>query len=254
MSEEARPVERRADPMTTPRRGRLLLLLTLTALVAAALQWGNDGLRALEDTTPSRSIGSPSNGSLEHGKRLPTSGHNFGCYSRVGTLLGRNSVHSSVRDAVVDAYAVLEKRAPGWHFTYGETGWPRGGRFRPHRSHQNGLSVDFMMPLRDIKTNEPVRYPASPLNKFGYGLEFDQRGALETNEIDFEVLARHLAALDEASKRHGLVIAKVILAPEYLPLLWSTDTGKTLRTKLPFMETPAWVRHDEHYHVEFRTD
>jgi penicillin-insensitive murein endopeptidase len=230
------------------------VLLTFAALIAGALQWGNEGLRALEGTTPSRSNGSPSNGSLEHGKRLPTSGRNFGCYSRLGTLLGRGSVHSSVRDAVVEAYALLERSAPGWQFTYGETGWPGGGRFRPHRSHQNGLSVDFMMPLRDINTNEPVRFPASPLNKFGYGLELDPHGAFGTYRIDFEVLARHLVALDETSRRHGLVIAKVILAPEYLPLLWSTDTGRRLRSRLPFMEKPAWVRHDEHYHVDFQTN
>jgi penicillin-insensitive murein DD-endopeptidase len=43
----------------------------------------------------------------------------------------------------------------------------------------------------------------------------------------------------------------VILTPEYLPLLWATPTGATLKKKLPFMQKPAWVRHDEHYHVDF---
>jgi penicillin-insensitive murein endopeptidase len=238
--------------MPLARRKRFLFVTVLVVLgTVAAVRAGNEGLRSLEDRAPSRSIGTPSNGALEDGKRLPTAGRNFVAYSRLGALLGRNSVHSAVRDTVLEAYELLEQRAPRWHFTYGETGWPRGGRFRPHRSHQNGMSVDFMMPLWSARSGAPVRYPASPFNKFGYGLEFDRAGALDAYRIDFEIVARHLAALDEAAKRHGLVITKVILAPEYLPLLWKTDTGKALQKKLPFMDKPAWVRHDEHYHVDF---
>jgi penicillin-insensitive murein endopeptidase len=231
---------------------RLLIVVAATAgLLAAAILRGNEALRALEGASPSRSEGSPSNGRLENGKRLPTTGRNFVAYSRLGTLLGRNSVHSAVRDAVLDSYTRLEQSAPGWLFTYGETGWPDGGRFRPHRTHQNGMSVDFMVPLRDAGTGQPVRFPSSVLNKFGYGLEFDRQGAVDGYKIDFEILARHLAALDEASRRHRLVITKVIMAPEYLPLLWATETGQKLRKQLPFLETPAWIRHDEHYHVDF---
>jgi penicillin-insensitive murein endopeptidase len=233
-----------------PRRG-LIAVLVLAGFTFAAIRWGNDGLRGLEDGGPSRSVGTPSQGRLENGKRLPTSGQNFIAYSRLGTLIGRNSVNSSVRDTVVDAYRTLERSAPGWLFTYGETGWPGGGRFRPHRTHQNGMSVDFMVPLRDAASGQPVQFPTSIFQKFGYGLEFDQQGVCAGNKIEFEIIARHLVALDEASRRHGLVIAKVILAPEYLPLLWATETGATLRKRLPFMEKPAWVRHDEHYHVDF---
>lgn len=233
------------------RRRGLLAALALAGGIAAAIQWGNEGLRALESARPSKSTGTVSNGSLEYGKRLPTSGRNFVAYSRIGALLGRNSVHSSVRDVVVDAYAALERSVPGWTFTYGETGWPSGGRLRPHRSHQNGMSVDFMVPLRDIASGEPVRFPSSIVNKLGYGLEFDEVGASAEYRIDFEVIARHLVALDGAAKRHGLTIAKVILAPEYLPLLWATETGAALRKRLPFMEKAAWIRHDEHYHVDF---
>ena len=229
----------------------LSVVLVFAALGVAAIQWGNDGLRVLEGARPSRSSGTVANGSLENGKRLPTTGRNFVAYSRLGALLGRNSVHSSVRDTVVDAYDRLEQSTPGWVFTYGETGWPRGGRFSPHRSHQNGMSVDFMVPLRSVASGQPVRFPTSIFEKFGYGLEFDPAGACGANAIDFEILARHLAALDEASRRRGLAMTKVILAPEYLPLLWATPTGASLRKKLPFMERPAWVRHDEHYHVDF---
>ena len=237
--------------MLPKTRTRLIAIAALAVVAAAAIEWGNDCARALEDDRPSRSIGTVSKGSLENGKRLPTSGRNFVAYSRLGAMLGRNSVNSSVRDVVVEAYGALEGSAPGWLFTYGETGWPQGGRFRPHRSHQNGLSVDLMMPLRSTASGDPVRFPASLFNKLGYGLDFDQQGVCAGYQIDFEIVARHLVALDDAARHHGLTITKVILAPEYLPILWATPTGARLRNKLPFTKTPAWVRHDEHFHVDF---
>ena len=237
--------------MTAKARSRRSVFVALLVLAASAVQWGNDVARALENNRPSRSLGSVANGSLENGKRLPTSGPNFVSYSRLGALLGRNSVHSSVRDVVLDAYGTLAISAPEWVFTYGESGWPSGGTFRPHRSHENGLSVDFMMPLRSTSSEQPVPFPSSLLNKVGYGLEFDRTGVYADYKIDFEIIARHLAALDAAARHHGLVITKVIITPEYLPLLWATPTGATLKHKLPFMQKPVWIRHDEHYHVDF---
>ncbi|HYP75475.1 MAG TPA: penicillin-insensitive murein endopeptidase [Polyangiaceae bacterium] len=240
--------------MPKTRKRHFIAVITLV-LGMAAIQWGNEVARAFEDNRPSTSIGTVSNGSLENGKRLPTSGPNYTAYSRVGALLGRNTVHSSVRDVVVEAYGALESSAPGWLFTYGETGWPSGGRIRPHRSHQNGLSVDFMMPVRSAASaHEPVRFPASLFNQAGYGLEFDRFGVHERYQIDFEIVARHLLALTDASRHHGLTIRKVIVAPEYLPLLRATPSGSSLHEKLPFMHNSAWVRHDEHYHVDFSVD
>ncbi|MGH7674652.1 MAG: hypothetical protein ACREMV_05210, partial [Gemmatimonadales bacterium] len=74
--------------------------------------FGNDLLRALESAAPSRAIGTPRNGRLEYGKRLPTTGPNFRAYSRLAVLLGRASVHGSVRAAVLDAYAQLAAQRP----------------------------------------------------------------------------------------------------------------------------------------------
>ena len=208
-------------------------------------------MRALEDTTVSRSVGSPANGRLENGKRLPTAGRNFAAYSRLGALLGRNSVHGAVRDTVLAAYEEMQKTVSDQFFVYGETGWPTGGRFRPHRTHQNGMSVDFMMPVRDAASEHVVVFPTSPLNKFVYGEEFDRSGNNGNLRIDFDAVARHLAALDRAATGRRLKIQRVILAPEFLPLLRQTPAGSRLEGRLPFMSTPAWIRHDEHYHVDF---
>jgi hypothetical protein len=34
-------------------------------------------------------------------------------------------------------------------------------------------------------------------------------------------------------------------------LLFQTKRGSYLRTTLPFMKATPWIKHDEHYHVDF---
>jgi len=51
-------------------------------------------------------------------------------YSRLESLLGRTTVHSAVRAAVLDACAEVHEQHPELRFVVGETGWPRGGRIR----------------------------------------------------------------------------------------------------------------------------
>lgn len=70
--------------------GGLLLLGLVT------LRCGNDAMRLVESRRASVSHGTPDRGSLDHGKRLPTSGPNYRAYSLLGALLGRNSVNSRV--------------------------------------------------------------------------------------------------------------------------------------------------------------
>jgi penicillin-insensitive murein endopeptidase len=230
---------------------RVLGSLAILILLAAATAVGNDVARALESDTPSRSIGTPARGRLEHGKRLPTAGPNFRAYSRVAALLGRNSVHDRVRSVVVEAYAVLDSAAPGVTFVYGETGWPSGGRFRPHRTHQNGLSVDFMVPVRDT-AGAAAALPTWPWLRFGYDVEFDSLGHAGRLRIDFAAVAAHLTALERAAPRHGLAVDRVIFAPEFAAALRQVPGGATLQARLPWMEGRPWVRHDEHYHIDFR--
>jgi penicillin-insensitive murein endopeptidase len=43
----------------------------------------------------------------------------------------------------------------------------------------------------------------------------------------------------------------VIFDPPMLPRLFETARGPYLKQNVKFMATPAWVRHDEHYHVDF---
>lgn len=194
--------------------------------------------------------GRVADGRLEGGVQLPKSGANFSAYSSIGVTLGRTYVHSTVRDIVVAAYAALGKSAAQKKFIYGETGWERGGRMEPHRTHQNGSSVDFMVPVLD-PGGRSVPVPTGVLQKFGYSLEFDDEGRYDDYQIDFEAIGEHLYQLQAAAAAQGAGLALVIFDPRYLPKLFATARGAQLGASLKFMPRDAWVRHDEHYHVDF---
>lgn len=195
-------------------------------------------------------FGSVSNGRLDGGVKLPTDGRNFQPYGILGATLGRTYVHSKVRDAVVAAYAALENAAPGTTFVYGETGWAGGGSIRPHRTHQNGLSVDFMVPVT-AAGGRPATLPRNLVNRFGYDIEFDAQARYESLSIDFEAIGEHLYQLDHAAKQAGIGIAQVIFDKQFLPRLFATRRGTWLKQRLRFMRGEPWIRHDEHYHVDF---
>lgn len=194
--------------------------------------------------------GTTGKGRIEGAVQLPEHGSNYSAYSSLGVSLGRNYVHTGVFNIVVAAYDKLVTTMPDKVFVYGETGWESGGRLRPHRTHQNGLSVDFFVPIMDSK-GQSVRLPIRPFNKFGYGIDFDAEGKFENFTIDFEAIGEHLFQLDAAAKKSHNSIALVILDPPYLPKLFSTKHGAFLKQNIRFMKGNAWVRHDEHYHVDF---
>jgi penicillin-insensitive murein endopeptidase len=200
--------------------------------------------------TESTCFGTVAKGRLENGTALPSGGPNFSSYSTSAEVVGRTYVHSKVQDMVVTTYKALEVAAPEKVFVYGETGWRSGGRIRPHRTHQNGLSVDFMVPVLD-EAGRSVPLPTSALNKFGYDIEFDASGRYADLTIDFAALAEHLYQLHLAARAQGAEIALVIFDQAYLPRLFATTRGPYLERNLKFMKGKAWVRHDEHYHVDF---
>ena len=199
---------------------------------------------------PSTCFGTPANGSLENGWKLPRSGENFRAYADVGWLAGRTHVHSRVHAVVLESYAKLARERPAHRFVYGETGWETGGEIAPHRTHRNGLSVDFMVPVVDAN-GKPSELTTNAANKYGYAVELDADGRAEDgSRIDFESLAAHLATVAAVAKQRGVGITKVIFDPKLRKKLASTARWKEIET-LPFSKKPAWVRHDEHYHVDF---
>jgi penicillin-insensitive murein endopeptidase len=198
---------------------------------------------------PSQCYGTVGHGRIQHAVALPTAGPNFRAYSQLASPLGRTYVHSKVHDVVVASYVALERAAPDKTFVYGETGLAQGGRFRPHRTHQNGLSVDFMVPVTDASVRS-VPLPTDATNEYGYAIRFDDAGRHGDYRIDFEAMAEHLYQLHVAAAARGVGIGLVIFEPVYQERLFATRRGAFLRG-LPWLKKPAWIRHDGHYHVDF---
>lgn len=183
---------------------------------------------------------------------LPYSGTNFRAYSWFWHAVGRCHLKDTLGAAVLDAYKEMETAMPDRRFVYGEIGWKDGGRFWPHRTHRQGLSVDFMTPVLR-RTSEGTRVPdmlsCMPWNLWGYGtrLEAGKNGA---REIDAEACIAHLAALNKAAATYGLSIKLVIFDPPLLKILRASPNFRKI-AGLPFMEKAAWFPHDGHYHVDF---
>lgn len=230
--------------MLAPAQGASLPRAVSTAVL---LTMCSSALLAQE---PSTCFGTTADGALENGWKLPASGANFSAYSTIGAMLGRTWVHSDVHGVVLDAYAALETSVPGGFFVYGETGKKDGGPFEPHKTHRNGLSVDFMVPVVD-SSGKSVPLPTSVLNKWGYNIEFDSAGRYEDLSIDAETMAEHIFELHQAAGDRGIEIRRVIFAPELQPLLHQSARWPYLRQHVEFSARRSWVRHDEHYHIDF---
>ncbi|NQZ08640.1 MAG: penicillin-insensitive murein endopeptidase [Algicola sp.] len=199
--------------------------------------------------------GTTSNGRLEHGVQLPSDGKNFETYSNIAEMAGRTYVHSQTASIMLAAYKQLETMAPSKVFKYAETGFEEGGQFKPHKTHRNGLSVDFMVPVVD-ESGKSVHLPTHPFNRFGYDIEFDKNGVYEHSvdedyTIDYEALAAHVVALDKAAKQQGFGLWRVIFDIKLQPNLLLTKYGDYLKDNITFSKRRSWVRHDEHYHVDF---
>ncbi len=243
---------RPASPALPPSPRRRLLGLFLGGGVAwLAAFAGAHGRVAFDGTEVSRSVGTPAAGSLTHRHPIPPSGPGYVTYSYLGSALGRQYVHGAVRDLLVEALAASVKTRPDRRFVIGETGWPSGGSFWPHKGHENGLSVDVFVPVRD-KEGRARDVSCWPWNRFGYGLEFDREGKLGDLHIDFDDLAGLLAEIGARAPAFGLRVQQIILAPELVPLLLASPTGRTLGALASAIQRqPVWWRHDEHVHVDF---
>lgn len=189
-------------------------------------------------------------GRLEGGVQLPSSGENFLSYGPIPERAGRTYVHSKVRDVVVAAYKILEKEEPSKLFKYAGTGFKEGGEFKPHKTHRNGLSVDFMVPVVD-EDGRSVPIRTDPFNRYGYGIEFNANGVYDDYRIDFDAMGAHLRALDMAAKRQGIGIWRVLFDPSLQPLLYKSKYGSYIQANIEIPKKRSWVRHDEHYHVDF---
>ncbi len=215
----------------------ILLAIIVCALVIpsfAQIRHKNQG--------KSISKGEVNKGAIENAYQLPRKGENFKYFSVFSYyVLGRAYVNSAVYHTVLESYAEMHKSHPEKYFRIMECSRKHGGNMRPHRTHQNGLSIDFMTPL--MKRN---------------GMNFDNKGCLKLDKkvsVDFDVMAQHILELDKAARKQGYKISKVIFKLEMKDALFATENGKKLQAKgIYFAQRLSPIinkLHDDHYHVDF---
>jgi len=107
-----------------------------------------------------------------------------------------------------------------------------------------------MVPVLDA-TGGSVPLPTGALDEFGYGIEFDASGSYEDLRIDFAAITSHLFFLERQAAARGVTIRRVILAPEFQERLAGTPHWAEVSARVPFSRARPWVRHDEHYHIDF---
>lgn len=195
-------------------------------------------------------FGRVDNGKVENSVSLPREGLNFVRMAQGPVSAGRVFVHSLVHDILIDAYAALATERPKIRWVYGETGLSQGGPIPPHKTHQNGLSVDLFVPTLD-KDGNSVQFPNRSDNGYGYQVDFNAAGENNTHNIDFASLGELLYHLHMAAKNRGSGLSLVVFQRELRPRLFETARGRWLKENIPF---PSWddsVRHDDHIHVDF---
>lgn len=204
----------------------------------------------------SQSHGSPGNGSLENGYLMDYSLTNAKYFSFSSYyLLGNGYLNSRLYHTLVDAYKVCEESCPNIKFKYMECSSHKGGKQLIHRTHRNGLSVDFMVPKK--KENQQSTF-YDHLGIWHYFLEFDSNGKLNLNkaiEIDFETMGRHILALDDAARNHGLKIKKVLLQIDLKDNFYRSKSGQEVKKRgiyfAQYLSPQVDKFHDDHYHIDF---
>lgn len=195
-------------------------------------------------------FGTVNNGRVENAVSLPREGPNFVRMAQGPVSAGRVFVHTLVHDSLLDAYRALAEERPRIRWVYGETGLERGGPIPPHKTHQNGLSVDLFVPVVDLAGNS-VPFPHRADNGWGYLVDFDASGRNATHMIDYAALGDLLYHLHGAAKRRGSGLALVVFQKELRPYLFQTARGAWLKENIPFPNWDDSVRHDDHIHVDF---
>jgi murein endopeptidase len=139
-------------------RSHLLALVVLVVLAAAPSAHAN----ALPDCRdhPSRSIGSPGAGRLEHGVLFPATGPDHFAWSfreqQIGGSARTRWGHCRVVHAVLRGLAAYRGRNPGApRVAVGDLSLRHGGEIDGHSTHENGRQIDLYFPRRDRRPQEP---------------------------------------------------------------------------------------------------
>jgi penicillin-insensitive murein endopeptidase len=205
----------------------------------------------------SESIGSVRNGQLKNGYILPYKGPNFSYFSPLSYYVMNNGyTHSTLYKVVMEAYEECERTCPDIDFKIMQSTDKHGGKLFFHRTHQNGYGIDFMIPTINKKGEQSKMLDW--LGMWHYLLNFDEEGYNEiigSVQLDFETISKHIIAIDDAARRNGLRIRKILIKTQLIDELYATDAGKEIQRRGIFIPTrlPHIVNqvHDDHYHIDF---
>lgn len=204
----------------------------------------------------SESVGSVRDGKLNNGWLMPFQGENFHYFSRFSYYILDNAyVNSRVYQTLIDAYAECVHTCPGREFILMECTRKHGGQMLIHWTHQNGTSVDFMVPVKRGNEKDVLSNKAG---LFHYLFQFNRDGEFTLSRkttIDFEAMARHILALDDAARKNGLHIYKILFNTNMHDELYNTPGGQEIKRRniriIPQLSDLVNRYHDDHYHVDF---
>ena len=140
-------------------RSRLLALAVL-AVLAAARSAHADALPDCRDH-PSRSIGSPGAGRLEHGVLFPATGLGHFAWNfreqRIGGSARTRWGHCRVVRAVLRGLGAYRRRNPDAPpVAVGDLGLRHGGEIDGHSTHENGRQIDLYLPRSASHAPSPM--------------------------------------------------------------------------------------------------
>lgn len=177
---------------------------------------GKPSLPQFEVPGGAYSIGTPNRGRLMGGIRLPESKDYT--IRRPEEAFGSSHTILNIQEAIA-----AFRRDSGYDgkIVVGALSLPKGGRFRPHRSHQSGRDVDIRLPKKrgaDLKSDNPndIDWDASWL----LVKSFMQEGDAEYIFLDYSRQKR----LYEAAKRAGATSSELDKAIQY-PRSRKTNNG-----------------------------
>ncbi len=231
------------------------LLFTLLALITYSCIV-TEFSRSPKGSGVSKSNGTVSNGGLVNGRRFPFRGENYRYFSRMSyAFFNRAWVHSKVLDISLEAYRTMHGEKPNRDFLIMECSHKKGGKMWPHRTHQNGTSIDFGTPL--LRNGKPY-YLHHYFGIWHYAMFFNNRGISKINKnvsIDFETMGAHILALENAARKRGMYIKKVIFKIDLKDDFFQSINGKKVKKKGIYFarSLPKAIDnlHDEHYHIDF---
>ena len=222
---------------------------------STALQIENYYTQNKGNNLPSKSIGTPGKGQLINGKLIPFKGSNYEYFDVNSYLSGRAFLHQKVKETLLNTYKKLDSIYPQRQFKIMECANKNGGALFPHKTHQNGLSVDFMMPL--IQENKPY-YKLDTIRTTHYFITLNSKGQYNRDTsiaIDFNLVAKQILILGEKARLKGLKISKVIINTGFKDELFATVFGNQLRLSkiyiIKSLDNYTNYFHDDHFHIDF---